>query len=187
MYNFFKSLKLLSLMTILLGFIYPLIVLGIGNLIFPFNSKGSLIEEDNKIVGSIHLGQNFTKTGYFISRPSNSNYDSMASGGTNLAQTNPKLIENIDNRRDDIFARFKDNNIPIDLLTTSSSGLDPHISKNSAIFQIKTIAKERNLDIKSIEKIVEKHIEKRYLGIIGEERVNVLLLNIALDKEFGKL
>lgn len=186
MYIFIKSLKLLLVMTILLGFIYPIVILGVGNLLFPSNSKGSLIQEDNKIIGSILIGQNFTKYGYFISRPSNSNYNSLASGGTNLAQTNPKLLKDIEDRKTEIFARFKDMNIPIDLLTSSGSGLDPHISKDAAFFQIKTIAKERNVDIQKVEEIVKNSIDHKFLGI-GEEKVNVLLLNNTLDKEFGKL
>ena len=183
-----QSLKLLLVMTLFLGGFYPLMIYGMGTLAFPFQSKGLILEQDGKIIGSQNIGQNFSKEGYFIGRPSGAGengYDATASSGTNLAPTNKVLLDKIDAIKETLKARFGDGDIPSDLVMSSGSGLDPHISKSAALYQVKTIAKERKVNEAEVLDIVNAKIEAKLLGILGEERVNVLLLNSALNQKFG--
>lgn len=183
-----QSLKLLLVMTLFLGGFYPLMIYGMGTLAFPFQSKGLILEQDGKIIGSQNIGQNFSTEGYFIGRPSgagDNGYDATASSGTNLAPTNKLLLDKIDAIKETLKARFGDGDIPSDLVMSSGSGLDPHISKSAALYQVRTIAKERKVNEAEVLDIVNVKIEAKLLGILGEERVNVLLLNSALNQKFG--
>lgn len=185
-----QSIKLLLVMTFVLGGIYPLILTNFGLWFFPQNSYGLLLEENGIIIGSKIIGQSFSKEGYFIGRPSNAGengYDALSSSGSNLAPTNKLLLDRIEKNKIELRERFGESAIPSDLVTTSGSGLDPHISKLSALYQVQTIAKERQVDEVQMLELVNQHIERKFLGFIGEERVNVLLLNRALDKNFGVL
>jgi len=185
-----QSLKLLLLLTFLLGGFYPLILTNVGAWAFPYETKGLLLEQNGTVIGSELIGQNFSKEGYFIARPSSAGddgYDALSSSGSNLAPTNKLLLDRIDASKEALHTRFGDSAIPSDLVTTSGSGLDPHISKLAALYQVQAIAKERHVDEGKMLELVNQHIEKKFLGFIGEERVNVLLLNRALDKNFGVL
>lgn len=190
MKTLFQSIKLLLVMTFLLGGVYPLVVTNIGAWVFTSQSFGLLLEDNGTITGSELIGQNFSKEGYFISRPSSAGengYDSLSSSGSNLAPTNKLLLDRIEKNKMELRERFGEGAIPSDLITTSGSGLDPHISKLAALYQVQTIAKERHVDEVHMLELVNLYIEKKFLGFIGEERVNVLLLNRALDKNFGVL
>ena len=185
-----QSVKLLLVMTFLLGGVYPLVVTNLGAWVFPTQSSGLLLEDNGSVIGSELIGQNFSKEGYFIARPSSAGddgYDALSSGGSNLAPTNKLLFDRIDASKEALHARFGESAIPSDLVTTSGSGLDPHISKLAALYQVQAIAKERQVDEVQMLELVNQYIEKKFLGFIGEERVNVLLLNRALDKNFGVL
>lgn len=190
MKTLFQSIKLLLVMTFLLGGVYPLVVTNVGAWVFTSQSFGLLLEDNGTITGSELIGQNFSKEGYFINRPSSAGengYDSLSSSGSNLAPTNKLLLDRIEKNKMELRERFGEGAIPSDLITTSGSGLDPHISKLAALYQVQTIAKERHVDEVHMLELVNLYIEKKFLGFIGEERVNVLLLNRALDKNFGVL
>lgn len=185
-----QSIKLLLVMTVLLGGVYPLVVTNVGAWVFPAQSSGLLLKENAVVVGSELIGQNFSKEGYFIARPSaagDDGYDALSSSGSNLAPTNKLLLDRIDASKEALQVRFGDGVIPSDLVMSSGSGLDPHISKLSALYQVQTIAKERHVDEVQMLELVNQYIERKFLGFIGEEKVNVLLLNRALDKHFGVL
>jgi K+-transporting ATPase ATPase C chain len=170
--------------TVLLGFVYPLVVTGLAKVMFPDKSSGQLIERNGKIVGSRIIGQPFTGPGYFYSRPSaagNNGYDAANSGGSNLGPTNQKLIDRV---KQDVAALQAENPgkpVPIDLVTASASGLDPHISPAAADFQAPRVARERGMSEDEIRRLIAKHTEGRQLGFLGEPRVNVLELNLDLD------
>lgn len=168
--------------TIALGFGYPLAVWGVSQVLFSHQANGSLIEKDGKIVGSELIGQNFTGENYFHSRPSANNYDAANSGGTNLGPTSQKLIERVKNDSENLQKENPNTQIPADLVTTSGSGLDPHISPAAAEFQISRVAKSRNMNEADLKKLVAQFTEGRQFGIFGEPRVNVLKLNLELDK-----
>jgi K+-transporting ATPase ATPase C chain len=181
------ALRMTLVMTVLTGLIYPLAVTGLSQVLFRDKANGSLITVNGQVVGSELIGQNFTKPEYFQPRPSaagNDGYDATASGGSNLGPTNKKLIDRVQASVD----KFRKENpsyqgdIPADLLTTSGSGLDPHISPASAEAQAERVAKVRGASLDHIRALIASHTEGRDLGFLGEPRVNVLLLNLDLDR-----
>jgi len=172
--------------TILLGIIYPLIVTGLAQLLFPRQANGQLIHKDGKIVGSSIVGQGFSGPGYFHSRPSSAGngYDAANSNGSQFGPTNQKLIDRV---KGDVATAQADSPgalVPIDLVTASASGLDPHITPAAAEFQLSRVAKERNTSVDRLRALVTQHSEGRQLGFLGEARVNVLELNLDLDRQF---
>ncbi len=169
--------------TILLGVIYPLVITGLAQVLFKDKANGQIRYRNGEAIGSRIIGQAFTSPNYFHSRPSaaGNGYDAANSGGTNLAPTNQKLIDRI---RSDASTLHQENPaqlIPVDLVTTSASGLDPEISPAAADFQVPRIARERGLPEATLRDLVQKHTSQRDLGLFGEPRVNVLELNLALD------
>lgn len=182
------SIRAIVLFTIMLGLIYPLLILVIGQAAFPNQANGSIIELNGRKVGSGLIGQNFKRPEYFHPRPSyagNDGYDASSSGGSNLGPTNKKLLDAVNLRKQTILADnpgINAGSIPIDALTSSASGLDPHISVENAEMQAERVAKARGADLANIRKMIEKHTAKP-IGIIpGEAAVNVLLLNLELDQ-----
>lgn len=177
------ALVILALLTIITGVIYPLVVTGVAQVLFPNQSNGSLLITNGKTVGSELIGQQFDDPKYFWGRPSAANYDASASSGSNYGPTNPKLMEAVQARIDALKAADPDNTIPIpvDLVTASASGLDPHISVAAALYQVHRVASVRGLSEAEVQILVEKYTEGRQFGILGEPRVNVLMLNLALD------
>lgn len=175
--------------TVVLGIGYPLAVWGVSQAIFPHQANGSLIKNDKgEVIGSELIGQTFTSPGYFHSRPSaaGNGYDAGASSGSNLGPTSEKLIDRIKTDAETLQVENPNAKIPADLVTTSGSGLDPHISPEAADFQIPRIAKERSIGENELRQIVAKFTESRQLAVLGEPRVNVLMLNLELDKIGGK-
>jgi len=185
MRNLLTAILFTIVTTILFGLIYPLAVTGIAQIIFPDKANGQLIRRsDGKIVGSRILGQPFTGPGYFHSRPSAAGvagYDAGASSGSNLGPASQKLIDRIKADAARIQAENPNQPVPVDLVTTSASGLDPHISPAAAEFQIPRVARERRLMESELRQIVAAHTEGRTVGFLGEPRINVLELNIDLD------
>jgi K+-transporting ATPase ATPase C chain len=175
---------LLICLSVLTGIIYPLTITLTAQLAFPTQANGSLINSDNKIIGSTLIGQQFTKDHYFWGRPSATSpaYNGAASGGSNLSVTNPALTKAI-KQRVELLGNHHKNLIPIDLVTRSASGLDPDISPSAAYFQVERVAQARHISQKKLNELIAQHINGRQWGILGEERVNVLALNLALDKQ----
>jgi potassium-transporting ATPase KdpC subunit len=170
--------------TILLGIGYPLVVTGLAQVLFPRQANGELIRQGDKLVGSHLLGQPFTQPGYFWSRPSaagTAGYDPTASGGSNFAPTNKMLIDRVSASVKQLQPTNPSAAIPVDLVTTSGSGLDPDISPAAAEFQVPRVAKERGMSESDVRALVAKHTLGRQLGFLGEPRVNVLDLNLDLD------
>jgi len=184
MKDLITSVLMIFVLTVSLGILYPLAVWGVSQVIFPDQANGSLIVVNGKTVGSELIGQVFTSPRYFHSRPSaaGTGYDATASGGSNFGPTNQKLIDRIKTDASSIQAENPGARIPADLVTTSASGLDPQISPAAAEFQIPRIAKERNISESDLHNVVDRFTEGRQLGFLGESRVNVLLLNLELDK-----
>jgi K+-transporting ATPase ATPase C chain len=178
------SIRFTLLATILCGLAYPLLVTGIAGVIFPHQAAGSLILKDGKVIGSELLAQSFTSDRYFHPRPSaaGNGYDATSSGGSNLAQSNSKLVQRIQGDIDKLAAENPGKPVPIDLVTTSGSGLDPDITPDTAFYQAPRIAKARGLSEDQVRQLIQQHITGRQLGLLGEPRVNVLALNLDLDK-----
>jgi K+-transporting ATPase ATPase C chain len=180
-----SALLMTVVTTVLLGIVYPLVVTAIAQAIFPDQANGELIVRDGHVIGSKLIGQAFSSPGYFHSRPSaaGTGYDATSSGGTNLGPTSQKLIASV---RAAVEAARADNPnapVPIDLVTSSASGLDPDISPAAALFQVPRVATARHLDESAVRKLVLDHVEGRTFGLLGEPRVNVLLLNLDLDRQ----
>lgn len=186
-----KNLTTAILMTmvtmILLGLVYPLVVTGLAQVLFKDKANGQLIERNGVVIGSKLIGQPFSSPGYFRARPSAAGaigYDAGASSGSNLGPTSQKLIDRVKADVEKLRAENPDNPIPVDLVTTSASGLDPHISPAAAAFQVPRVARERGVEVAQIRQVVTAQTEGRTFGLLGEPRVNVLLLNLALDERF---
>lgn len=170
--------------TILLGIIYPLVVTGIAQVLFPKQANGELIEAHGKVIGSRLIAQAFTGPGYFHSRPSAVAYDPTNSNGSQLGPTNQKLIDRVKGDVADAHAENPSTPVPIDLVTASASGFDPDITPAAADFQLARVAKERGTTVEQLRSLVAGHTDGRQFGILGETRVNVLQLNLDLDQRF---
>jgi K+-transporting ATPase ATPase C chain len=182
------AIFLLFFLTFLTGFIYPLLITGIAQLFFPWRANGSLLQQQNKIRGSYFIGQSFHDPNYFWSRPSATGsfpYDAAHSSGSNLGPANPLLISAVAGRAAYLRRMDPDNQklIPVDLVTASGSGLDPEISPLAAFYQVHRIAKARGLSEDQLNKLIEEHISPRAFWVLGEPRVNVVILNMALDNK----
>lgn len=184
--NLITSILMTIVTTILLGLIYPLVVTGLAKMIFPKQASGQLIERKGVMVGSRIIGQQFTGASYFHSRPSaaGNGYDATDSAGSQYGPTNQRLIDRV---RQDVAALQAENPVtpvPIDLVTTSASGLDPHITPAAAEFQVPRVARERGVSAALVRQVVDRHTEGRQFGLLGEARVNVLELNLDLEERY---
>jgi potassium-transporting ATPase KdpC subunit len=191
------AIVIVVVLTAITGLIYPLAMTGISEVLFPRQAQGSLIEKDGNVIGSELIGQVFTQDKYFHGRPSATNapdpndstktvdapYNAVNSMGSNLGPTNKALIDRVKGDVDKLKEENPSAPVPIDLVTTSASGLDPHISPEAALFQVPRVAKARNVPEERVKQLVQGHVEGRTLGLFGEPRVNVLALNLALDQE----
>ncbi len=190
------AIVVLVALTLICGLAYPLAMTGIAEVIFPYQAQGSMIERDGHVVGSELIGQTFASDKYFHGRPSATTapdpndstktvaapYNAQNSGGSNYGPSNKALIDRVQGDIDTLKKENPSASVPIDLVTTSASGLDPHISPDAALFQAPRVAKARNLPEDRVRQLVADHSESRWLGLLGEPRVNVLELNLALDK-----
>jgi len=181
------SILMMTLMTVLLGILYPLAMTGISQLLFPRQASGSILCINGKPVGSSLIGQSFPAERYLQGRPSaagEKGYDGLASGGSNLGPANRHLLESVEKYRLDVEKRELKSDrspIPTDLVCSSASGLDPHISPAAAYLQIGRVARARGISVDEVRKVIDAHLEIPFLGLIGEPRVNVLMVNMALD------
>ena len=189
MKNLATAILMTLVTTILLGLIYPLVVTGLAQVIFPEQANGSLIKgSDGTVLGSRLIGQPFSSAGYFRSRPSAAGvvgYDAGASSGSNLGPTNQKLIDRVKADVEKLRAENPGQPVPVDLVTTSASGLDPHISPAAAEFQVPRIARERGISGDELRRLIKAHTEGRQFGFLGEVTVNVLELNMELDNRYA--
>lgn len=187
-----KSIIILGVTTVVCGLAYPAFVTAAADAAFKEKAEGSLIRDGNATIGSSLIGQNFSKSGYFHPRPSaagEKGYDGTASGGSNLGYTSQKLYDSVKER----VGKYREENaleadekVPMDAVTASASGLDPHITPQNALLQTKRVAKARGVEPSVVQKIIKESMEDRIFGIIGEEKINVVKLNLRLDKEFGR-
>ena len=194
------ALVFIVALTVITGLIYPLAITGLAQLLFPNQANGSLVRKEGKVVGSQRIGQMFKSDAYFHGRPSatttpdptdpsktvDAPYNAASSQGSNLGPSNKALIERVKGDVDKLKAENASAEVPIDLVTTSGSGLDPHISPAAAFFQVPRVAKARNMPEDRVRQLVEEHVEDRFLRLLGEPRVNVLALNLALDAAASK-
>jgi K+-transporting ATPase ATPase C chain len=182
--NLITAVLMTLVTTLLFGLLFPLAVTGLAQLLFPKQANGELLRRNGQVVGSRLIGQMFASAKYFHSRPSSAGtgYDPTNSGGSNLGPTNRTLIARVEADADRLYAENPGVPIPMDLLTTSGSGLDPHISPEAAEFQVPRVARERGMNEDAVRQAVRQHTESRQFGFLGEPRVNVLELNLALDE-----
>ncbi len=189
MKNIKTTLKLFVILMVLVGIIYPVAITALAQLFFPKEAGGSLLyDSGGNITGSALIGQPFSDPKYFWSRPSATSgypYNPLASGGSNLGPTNKDLIDQISNRTELLKSSGIQTPVPSDLVEASASGLDPHISMQSALVQVPRVARARNLSEETLNKLVVEHVENRQFGFLGEQRINVLELNLALDRVLG--
>lgn len=182
--------RMIVVMTVLTGLVYPAVVTGLAQVLFPAKAHGSLIGKDGKVVGSVLIGQTFTKPEYFHPRPSaaGAGYDASASGGSNYGPTSQKLIDRVKASVAQYRAENPDytGDIPADAVTASASGLDPHISPANAAIQVGRVAKARGASLGEVQTLVDRWTEHPWLGFIGEPRVNVLQVNLGLDEQFPR-
>lgn len=183
-----QALRMLAVLTLITGFLYPLVITGVAQVLFPQQANGSLMVIDGQGMGSSLIGQPFDAPKYFWGRPSATapfSYNAAASSGSNLGPTNETLIKTVQIRIDALKSADPDNPLPlpVDLVTTSGSGLDPHISPASAAYQVRRVARARKMEEDVVRQLVSQHTEGRQLGILGEPRVHVLALNLALDTQ----
>lgn len=181
--NWFHALRAALLLMLLCGGVYPLLTVSLGTLMFPHQATGSLIERDGKLIGSALVGQPFAAPGYFHSRPSAAGYDPFAVAGSNQAPSHPDLRQRAQGTSADLAAKHgvAPASLPVDLIAASGSGIDPHISPPAASLQIDRIAEHRGMARDAIAELVADHVEPSVLGILGQPRINVLQLNLALD------
>ncbi len=176
------AIRFTLLMTLLLGVAYPLLVTVLAQTVWRDNANGQLIVRDGQVIGSSLIGQSFNAPQYFHGRPSAVNYDAGTSGGSNLGPTSQKLIERIEADMRRLQGKRPDTPVPVELVTTSASGLDPHLSPAAIEFQLPRVARTRNIGENEIRRLIAAHTEPRTFGLFGEPRVNVLRLNLALDE-----
>jgi K+-transporting ATPase ATPase C chain len=181
------AISLLLMMTVLLGIVYPLVITGVAKVVFPRQADGSLIYKDGRLIGSTLIGQSFSDPKYFWGRPSATSpqpYNGLASSGSNVGPLNPALLDGVKANAKALHDADPDNRrpIPVDLVSASASGLDPEISPAAAHYQAARVARARNLPVEQVEALIRAHEQGRLLGFIGEPRINVLAVNLAIDR-----